>query len=95
MTPDQFTATLTQPQPLAGIHPILLALWYDANGHWKQAHEIAQSHEGEPPYDRLHAYLHRKEGDRSNATYWYQRAKTSFFTGPLADEWDDLVREQL
>ena len=95
MTLDQFTETLTQPRPLADIHPILLALWYDANGQWEQAHDIAQSREEEPPYDRLHAYLHRKEGDRFNANYWYRRAGTSFFEGSLADEWDALVREQV
>ena len=95
MTLDQFTVTLTQPRPPAGMHPILLALWYDANNQWEQAHDIAQSREGELPYDRLHAYLHRKEGDRFNANYWYQRARTSFFEGTLADEWDALVREQV
>ena len=95
MTFDQFTVTLTQLQPPAGIHPVLLALWHDANGHWEQAHDIAQSCEGETPYDRLHAYLHRKEGDRFNASYWYRRAGTSFFEGTLADEWDALVREQV
>ena len=62
---------------------------------WEQAHEIAQSREGDPPYDRLHAYLHRKEGDRFNANYWYRRAGTSFFTGSLGDEWNELVRQQL
>ena len=95
MTLDQFTETLTQPQPPAGMHPVLLALWHDANGHWEQAHNIAQSREGEPPYDRLHAYLHRKEGDRFNANYWYRRAGTSFFEGTPADEWDALVRQQV
>ena len=95
MTLDQFTVTLTQPRPPTGMHPILLALWYDANNQWEQAHDIAQSREGELPYDRLHAYLHRKEGDRFNANYWYRRARTSFFEGTLADEWDALVREQV
>ena len=23
----------------------------------------------------VHAYLHRKEGDRANARYWYRRAR--------------------
>ena len=57
--------------------------------------ERAQSREGDPPYDRLHAYLHRKEGDRFNANYWYRRAGTSFFAGSLGDEWSELVRQQL
>ena len=93
MTAEQFTASLTQPQPPAGIDPILEALWHDANGQWEQAHNIAQSREGEPPYDRLHAYLHRKEGDRFNASYWYRRAGTSFFAGSLDEEWTALVQK--
>lgn len=95
MTSDQFTQSLTQPQPPAGVHPILQALWYDANGKWEEAHEVAQSREGTPVYDRLHAYLHRKEGDRFNAGYWYRRAGTPVFTGSLEEEWQALVEEQL
>lgn len=95
MTFDQFTASLDQLQPPANIHPVLTALWYDARDDWEQAHNVAQSREGEPPYDRLHAYLHRKEGDRFNAGYWYKRAKSPFFDGSLAEEWEVLVRQQL
>ena len=95
MTLDQFTASLTQPRPPAGVHPILEALWYDANGQWEPAHAIAQSREGEPAYDRLHAYLHRKEGDGFNAGYWYRRARTAVFTATLQEEWAALVQQQL
>lgn len=93
MTADQFNESITQPQPPAGIHPVLEALWYDANGQWKQAHEIAQRREGEASYDRLHAYLHRKEGDRFNAGYWYRRAGEPFFAGSLNEEWAALVQK--
>lgn len=41
---------------------------------------------------RVHAYLHRKEGDPSNAAYWYRRAGIGPFTGSLAEEWETLVR---
>ena len=95
MTFDQFKATLAQPQPPADIHPVLQGLWYDANGDWERAHEIAQSREGTQLYDRLHAYLHRKEGDRFNANYWYRRAGASFFTDSLAEEWTVLVKQML
>ncbi len=40
----------------------LLALWWDAQGDWKRAHEVAQdiaTLDG----SWVHAYLHRKEGD--------------------------------
>lgn len=95
MTLDQFTDSLTQPEPPAELPPVLQALWYDANGNWEQAHNIAQSQEGVPAYDRLHAYLHRKEGDRFNANYWYRRAGTPFFDGSLDAEWQVLVQREL
>ncbi len=96
MTIDQFTESLTQPQlPATGLPPVAQALWYDARGDWEKAHEIAQSREGTPAYDRLHAYLHRKEGDRFNAGYWYRRAGVPFFDGSLDQEWNALVQEQL
>jgi hypothetical protein len=69
----------------------LQALWHDANGHWELAHNIAQSREGTPAFDRLHAYLHRKEGDDGNAGYWYRRAHAAVFAGSLQDEWKQLV----
>lgn len=95
MTLEQFNGTLGQSEPPADLHPVLKGLWYDANEDWEQAHNIAQSREGEPSYDRLHAYLHRKEGDRFNANYWYRRAGAPFFQGSLADEWSELVMQYL
>lgn len=92
MTYADFTATLNQSEPPAGLHPVLTALWYDANNRWEEAHNIAQSKEGNQPYDRLHAYLHRKEGDRFNANYWYRRAVATFYTGSLEQEWEELVQ---
>ncbi|WP_266364012.1 hypothetical protein [Tellurirhabdus rosea] len=92
MTFQDFSNTLSQSQPPSGISPVLEALWYDARGDWEHAHNIAQSREGTPAYDRLHAYLHRKEGDQWNAGYWYRRAKSPVFTGTLEEEWEELVR---
>ncbi|MVM32795.1 hypothetical protein GO755_22330 [Spirosoma sp. HMF4905] len=95
MTLHQFTDSLSLSQPPANLHPILQGLWYDANDNWEAAHNIAQSREGTQAYDRLHAYLHRKEGDRFNANYWYRRAGASFFDGSLEDEWKLLVEQYL
>lgn len=53
---------------------------------WEQAHALAQSREGEPTHDRLHALLHRIEGDAGNAGYWYRRAGGAPFQGSFADE---------
>lgn len=95
MTLSDFKHSLTNSQPPATLSPIAEALWHDAKGDWESAHNIAQSREGTRSYDRLHAYLHRKEGDDRNAGYWYRRAKAEVFTGPLDEEWATLVREQL
>ena len=45
--------------------------------------------------DWVHAYLHRKEGDKMNAGYWYSRAGRPAETGDLAAEWEAIVRELL
>jgi hypothetical protein len=95
MTLSEFTATLTESAPPTTIHVLAQALWFDANQDWEAAHDIAQKHEGLQPYDKLHAYLHRKEGDTWNANYWYRRAKTTLFTGSFASEWEMLAREFL
>lgn len=58
---------------------------------WRRAHELAQAHEGEPAYDRLHALLHRIEGDQSNAAYWYRRAGEPVFQGDVKDEVAQLI----
>jgi hypothetical protein len=49
----------------------ILLLWHD---HWDQAHQVAQADEGEPDHDFLHGIVHRREGDLSNANYWFRSA---------------------
>ena len=95
MTYDQFKSSLSQTEPPQGISVILQALWYDANKNWEAAHDIAQSQEGTKAYDRLHAYLHRVEGDTWNAGYWYRRAGADVFKGSLKEEWEFLVESLL
>jgi hypothetical protein len=91
MTIEEFIASLTQSQPPKDLDPLLIALWHDARGDWHAAHSIAQASEGTREYDRLHAYLHRKEGDVSNARYWYRRAGGELHKGTLEQEWRELV----
>ena len=43
----------------------------------------------------VHAYLHRKEGDQSNAEYWYRRARAAPSALTLDAEWEELVRRFL
>ncbi len=90
MTLDQFKASLADDHPPSSLVPLLRALWHDARGDWKLAHEIAQDID-----DRtgawVHAYLHRREGDAANAAYWYRRAGQPIATGTLDDERDRIA----
>ena len=71
-----------------GLSPALQALWHDARGDWDTAHTRAQEDRGRGGA-WVHAYLHRKEGDVSNAAYWYQRANQPAGLGDLG-----LARER-
>ena len=72
----------------------LLALWWDARGDWKRAHELASDDQGRDGA-WVHAYLHRKEGDLANAAYWYRRAGRVVGEGDLRVEWEGIVGEML
>lgn len=73
----------------------LEALWYEANGDWHHAHHIVQSMP-DGMASRIHAYLHRKEGDDWNSRYWHDRAGSAFPDHlSLQQEWEMLVRENL
>jgi|SRR6478736_646970 len=90
MTLNEFSATLNQQQPPAGSGIFLQALWHDAKGNWNKAHELVQDEENKEGA-WIHAYLHRKEGDLSNAGYWYRRANKSMPTVSLQQEWENIV----
>jgi hypothetical protein len=94
MTLAEFRASLSAPEPPAGLDAALAALWRDAKGDWDGAHNLAQSDEGGVG-DWVHAYLHRKEGDNGNASYWYRRAGKAFPKTSLAEEWADMVETLL
>ena len=81
----EFQLSQNQSAPPSDLPLALQSLWFDAKGDWNKAHELAQK-EGGPSGDWVHAYLHRKEGDASNARYWYVRAGKPVFSGPLEDE---------
>lgn len=72
---------------------LLKALWYDAHKKWENAHEVVQAYEGKSSYDRIHAYLHRKEGDKFNAGWWYRRIGMTYPQMSLDEEWEELLRE--
>jgi hypothetical protein len=43
-------------------------------GHWDEAHDIVQRHEGHPTAAWVHAVLHKIEGDLANSRHWYRLA---------------------
>jgi hypothetical protein len=90
MTLDDFRATLSSATPPPSIRGALLALWHDAKGDWEMAHRVAQDVK-DASGAWVHAYLHRKEGDESNAAYWYRRAGKPIAKTLLEEEWTDIV----
>jgi hypothetical protein len=95
MTIEQFKVSLSEKSVPKTISVLLQALWYDAKGNWEAAHNIAQSKEGMLAFDQLHAYLHRKEGDKFNANYWYRRCGESMPKISLEEEWEVLLERFL
>lgn len=68
------------------------ALWLEQSGDWKAAHALCDSIP-EPAGSWIHAYLHRVEGDLSNASYWYSRASKEMPSCSLEQEWAQLVED--
>jgi hypothetical protein len=90
MDTTQFKESLGAATPPPQLNHSLQALWYDAKGDWATAHQHAQAQE-DAAGAWVHAYLHRKEGDLSNASYWYRRAGQPVATAALEAEWESLV----
>ncbi|WP_143310546.1 hypothetical protein [Chitinophaga vietnamensis] len=90
MNLDTFMASLAAAQPPEGSSVFLQSLWYDKKGDWKKAHDLVDSLPGREAA-RVHAYLHRVEGDEWNAGYWYDRAAEKKPALTLEEEWQQLV----
>jgi hypothetical protein len=91
---ESLRASLAAPAPPAGLDVPLHALWYAAKGNWDTAHELAQSQDTHQAA-WVHAYLHRVEGDLSNAAYWYRQAGRPVAQGPPEAEWEAVTRALL
>jgi hypothetical protein len=85
-----FRASLRDAAPTADLAPPLAALWWAAKGDWDKAHKLVQA-EDSTDAAWVHAYLHRVEGDLSNAGYWYRRAGQAVAKDGLDAEWERLV----
>ena len=94
MTAEELLRAARAGEPLPALGGPLRALAADARGDWDGAHGFAQ--DGEDAASAwVHAYLHRKEGDLSNAGYWYHRAGRVKPAGTLDDEWLAIARHLL
>ena len=90
MTFQDFQRSLEQRSPPLGLSGGLQALWLDAKGDWDGAHAAAQAQDDKEGA-WVHGYLHRKEGDLSNAGYWYRKAEQDLPKDSLENEWTRLV----
>jgi len=91
---DEFINSTKEDAPPQSLSEPLQAMWHARKENWDKAHNIAQSISTELG-SWIHAYLHRVEGDLSNADYWYKRAGKPQFKGSTEDEADDIVNSIL
>src|SRR6188768_4450042 len=91
---DLARSAVSDASPPAGLSTPARALWLAKAGQWDAAHDLCQEINGAAG-SWIHAYLHREEGDASNAAYWYARAGKPMPTPnvSLADEWIAIADE--
>ncbi len=76
-------------------YPLALqALWYDYQDDWHKSHKLIDT-QSDKDCAWVHAYLHRKEGDLSNARYWYRRSGRAESKLSLAQERQQIARTLL
>ena len=91
---NEFMKSIKEEAPPEGLSEPLQAMWHARKGDWDKAHHIAQTIDTELG-SLIHAYLHRVEGDLSNADYWYKRAGKLPHSGSTEAEADDIVNSIL
>ncbi len=91
MVLDKFKSSLKSDSPPEKIDKELKALWWDAKGNWDKAHRLVQAMNNTLA-SWVHAYLHRKEGDLSNASFWYTNAGRKMPDVTLEQEWEEIVK---
>lgn len=85
-----FNDSLNGTIPPRGIEPPLAALWWAKKGDWDKAHRLVMD-EASAEAAWVHAFLHRAEGDESNANYWYAKAGRPPARGDLDAEWEAIA----
>lgn len=94
MTYDEFIVTIENDEQPSKLPLYIQALWWDAKGNWEKAHSLIDSLDDKSSC-RVHAYLHRREGDIWNADYWYRRANAQRPSVSLDEEWKDITMQLL
>lgn len=89
---EAFKLSLSHTDPPGNISQYARALWYEGKGNWEKAHNIIQEMDDRASA-RIHAFLHRQEGDLSNAGYWYKRAGEQIPAVNTDEEWEKLVNQ--
>ena len=94
MNLEEFKLSLSDELPPIGLQDLLQAQWIEAKVDLDFAHSIVQEN---PRYEDswVHTYLHWKEGDLSNTSYWYFRASITKPDNLLQQEWDNIVNTLL
>ena len=90
MKRQEFEASLVHDGPPEGLSVPLTALWWDAKGDWTRSHALVDELETSDGM-AVHAYLHRKGGEASNAEHWYARAGRTYHRPTFEAEWQALV----
>ena len=91
---QKFKNSVGGAEPPGNLPPPLRALWHQAKGDWDKAHSLVQA-ENTQAAAWVHAFLHRVEGDDSNAAYWYHIAGYSLCASSLSSEWGDIAGQLL
>jgi hypothetical protein len=90
----EFKNSLSLEEPPDGLSIYEKALWHSGKDEWEKAHNIVQDM-NDKSSALVHAFLHRQEGDLSNAKYWYDRAGSRMPSISLDEEWEELVAKFL
>ena len=90
MSLEEFKASIKEDAPPSRLPAPLAGLWWDAKGDWTRAHALVDELESLDGM-AVHAYLHRREGNDSNADYWYQRAGRTYHRPTLEAEREALL----
>lgn len=91
---ESFELSLGRDEPPPSGGPMLRAIWHGLRGEWDAAHELAQA-QGDAEGAGVHAWLHRIEGDLTNADYWYRQARQPPRRDDVRAEGLDIARRLL